>query len=111
MDPRLDVTVLEQGPDIAYSTCGIPYFLAKMVRADALVSYSPESFEKERGVKVHNHTRVDEIAHSRKRVLGTRTDTGEPVEFSYDRLLVATGVRSRMPDFPGTGLKNVFTLL
>jgi NADPH-dependent 2,4-dienoyl-CoA reductase/sulfur reductase-like enzyme len=110
IDPRLSVTVLEKGPDIAYSTCGIPYFLAKMVTSDDLISYTPESFEKERGIKVHNHTRADEISPSRKRVFCTRTDTGERVEFSYDRLLIATGVRPRLPDIPGTNLENVFTL-
>src|SRR5712691_2149297 len=110
LDPRLNVTVLEKGPHISYSTCGIPYYLAKMVTADDLVSYTPESFEKERGIKVHNHTRVDEIAPSRKRVVATRTDTGERREFSYERLLIATGVKPRLPDVPGTSLKNVFTL-
>jgi len=110
IDPRLSVTVIEKGPDISYSTCGIPYFLAKMVRANDLISYTPEAFEKERGIKVHNHTRVDEIAPSRKRVMGMRTDTGERVEFSYERLLIATGVKPRFPDIPGTDLRNVFTL-
>ena len=110
LDPRLDITVLEQGPAISYSTCGIPYFLAKMVAADDLISYTPESFEKERGIKVHVNTRVDEIAPSRKRVTGTRLDTGERVEFGYDRLLIATGVKPKIPDIPGTSLKRVFTL-
>jgi NADPH-dependent 2,4-dienoyl-CoA reductase/sulfur reductase-like enzyme len=111
IDPRLDVTVLEKGPHISYSTCGIPYYLARMVTAEALISYTPESFEKERGIKVHNHTRVEEIIPSRKRVSGTRTDTGERIEFSYDRLLIATGVKPKIPDIPGTDLANVFTLV
>ena len=111
IDPRLGVTVVEKGPDISYSTCGIPYFLSKVVRPGDLISYTPESFEKERGIKVHNNTRVDEIAPSRKRVMGVRTDTGEPVEFAYERLLIATGVKPRLPDIPGTNLKNVFTLV
>src|SRR3989442_1266013 len=111
IDPRLNVTVLEKGPHISYSTCGIPYYLAKMVAAADLISYTPESFEKERGIKVHNHTRVDEIAPSRKRVMGTRADTGERVEFSYERLLIATGVKQSLPDIPGTNLKNVFPLV
>src|SRR5438105_9446559 len=92
IDPRLNVTVLEKGPTISYSTCGIPYFLAKMVAVDDLISYTPESFEKERGIKVHNNTRIDEIAPSRKRVIGARVDTGEQVEFAYERLLIATGI-------------------
>src|SRR6266850_37492 len=111
LDPRLNVTVLEKSPYISYSTCGIPYYFAKMVESSDLVSYTPESFEKERGIKVHNNTRIDEISPSRKRVMGTRLDTDERVEFSYERLLIATGVKPKLPDVPGTGLKNVFTII
>ncbi len=110
IDPRLNVTVLEKGPDIAYSACGIPYYLAKMVSANDLVSYTPEAFEKERGIKVHHLTRAGEISPSRKRVMTTRTDTGERGEFPYDRLLIATGVEPKLPDVPGTDLANVFTI-
>jgi len=110
IDPRLDVTVLEQGPTISYSTCGIPYFLSKLVKADDLISYTPESFKEERDIHVRANTRVEEITPSRKRVAGTRSDTGEHVEFSFDRLLIATGVKPKLPDIPGTSLKNVFTL-
>ena len=111
VDPRLNVTVLEKGPDISYSTCGIPYYMTNMVKAEALVSYTPESFNKERDIKVHNYTRVDEISPSRKLVRTTRTDTGEQAEFSYERLLLATGVKPKIPEIPGTDLRNVFTLV
>jgi NADPH-dependent 2,4-dienoyl-CoA reductase/sulfur reductase-like enzyme len=111
IDPRLNITVLEKGPDISYSTCGIPYYLARIVTAKDLVSYTPETFEKERGIKVHINTRVDEITPSRKRVMATRTDTGERAEYSFDRLLIAIGVKPKLPDIPGTDLKNVFTII
>jgi NADPH-dependent 2,4-dienoyl-CoA reductase/sulfur reductase-like enzyme len=111
LDPRLKITVLEKSPYISYSTCGIPYYLAGMVSADDLVSYTPETFEKERGIKVHNHTRVEHVIPSRKRVVGTRTDTGERVEFSYERLLISTGVKPKVPQIPGTQLGNVFTIV
>ncbi|PYS52041.1 MAG: hypothetical protein DMG13_17375 [Acidobacteria bacterium] len=110
LDPRLAITVIEKGPYISYSTCGIPYYFAGMVTAEGLISYKPESFEKERGIKVHNHVRADEIVPSRKRVFATRTDTGEAAEFSYERLLIATGVKPKVPDIPGTTLRNVFTV-
>ncbi len=111
LDPRLNITVLEKSPYISYSTCGIPYYFAGMTTADELVSYTPESFERERGIKVHNHTCVNEIVPSRKRVFATRTDTGEHAEFSYERLLIATGVKPKLPDIPGTDLRNVFTII
>src|SRR5437867_3671650 len=43
--------------------------------------------------------------------MATRTDTGERAEFSYERLLIATGVRPKLPGIPGTDLKNVFTII
>jgi NADPH-dependent 2,4-dienoyl-CoA reductase/sulfur reductase-like enzyme len=110
MDPSLKITVVEAGPAISYSTCGIPYFLAKAVRADDLVSYTPETFEKERGIPVHVNTRIDELNPARKRAAGVRRDTGERAEFRYDRLLIATGVQARIPEIPGTSLQNTFTL-
>jgi NADPH-dependent 2,4-dienoyl-CoA reductase/sulfur reductase-like enzyme len=111
LDPRLHITVLEKGPHIAYSTCGITYYLSKLVTADQLLAHTPESFEKQRGVKIHNNTRAEVIEPGRKRVTGTRTDTGEAVTFQYDRLLIATGVKPLAPDIPGTDLKNVFTIM
>src|SRR5712672_1189278 len=111
LDPRLDITVLEKLPHISYSTCGIPYFLANVVTPESLVSYTPESFEKERGVKVHTQIRVESVVPSRRRVEGTWVHTGEKATFSFDRLLIATGVKAKLPDVPGTDLQNVFTLL
>jgi NADPH-dependent 2,4-dienoyl-CoA reductase/sulfur reductase-like enzyme len=81
------------------------------VKADDLVSYSPESFEKERGIRVFNRTRVDGISPSRKRVATTRMDTGERGEFPFDRLLIATGVKPKPSGIPGADLANVYTVL
>jgi len=78
---------------------------------DRLISYSPEAFEKERGVKVQSQVRVHAIVPGRKRVEATRIETGEAVSFVFDRLLLATGVKPRIPDIPGTNLRNVFSVI
>src|SRR5687767_7408919 len=106
LDPRLEITVIEKLPHIAYSTCGLPYLLAKIVSADQLISYSPDSFEREREIKVHNLVQVNTIVPGRKRVEATHLETGEVMEFAFDKLLIATGVKPRLPEIPGTQLKN-----
>ncbi|HET9218426.1 MAG TPA: FAD-dependent oxidoreductase [Terriglobia bacterium] len=111
LDTRLDITVLEKLPHIAYSTCGLPYLLAKIVSADQLISYSPETFEHDRGIKVHNLVQVNSIVPGRKRIEAVHTETGEAMEFAFDKLLIATGVKARLPSIPGTQLKNVFSVL
>jgi CoA-dependent NAD(P)H sulfur oxidoreductase len=111
LDPHLDITVLERLPQISYSTCGLPYMVGKLVTPESLVSYSPEDFEKERGIKVHTQVHVNTILQGRKRVEAIRMDTEEKLEFGFDRLLIATGVKARIPDIPGTALRNVFTVI
>jgi NADPH-dependent 2,4-dienoyl-CoA reductase/sulfur reductase-like enzyme len=111
IDSRLDITVLEKLPHIAYSTCGLPYLLAKIVSADQLVSYSPQTFESERGIKVRSLVQVNAIVPARKRVEAVNVETGEKMEFGFDRLLIATGVKPVIPPVPGTNLKNVFSVI
>src|SRR5688572_33337754 len=111
MDPRLHVTVVEKLDAISYSTCGIPYFIAGMISSDDLISYTPEDFHKERGIHVETRVQVETVIPGRRRVAGIRTNTGERVEFAFDRLLIATGVKPSWPDFPGVDLGNVFTVL
>src|SRR5262245_15807912 len=111
LDPQLDITVLERLPQIAYSTCGLPYMLGKVVAAESLISYTTESFERERGIKVQSQVHVHAILTGRKRVEAVRMDTEERVEFPFDRLLIATGVKPRFPDIPGVTLGNVLTII
>jgi NADPH-dependent 2,4-dienoyl-CoA reductase/sulfur reductase-like enzyme len=111
IDSRLDITVLEKLPHVAYSTCGLPYLLAKIVSADQLISYSPQTFESERGIKVRSLVQVNAIVPARKRVEAVNVETGEKMEFGFDRLLIATGVKPVIPPIPGTNLKNVFSVI
>ncbi len=110
LDPRAEITVIEKTPFISYSTCGIPYFLAGDVRSDDLLSFTPGTLKSERSIDAHVNVEVASILPSRKRVTARRIDTGEKLSFSFDRLLLATGVRPRLPDIPGTSLANVHTV-
>jgi len=111
IDSRLHITVLEKLPHISYSTCGIPYFLSNIVKPDDLISYTPEDFQKERGIQVHAQVRVETIVPSRRRVEASHVDTGEKVSYGFDRLLIATGVKPKVPEIPGVDLQNVFTVV
>ncbi len=89
IDPRLDIIVLEKGPDISYGACGLPYFVEGRVRrTDDLVTYTPEYFRKERNIEVRTGTRVVAISHPRREVT---LESGQHV--AYDKLVIATGAR------------------
>src|SRR5581483_10187526 len=85
IDPNLEITVLEKGPDISYGACGLPYFVEGRIReARQLVVYTPEYFRKERKIDVRTGSRVVSISHPRREVT---LESGAHIP--YDRLVIA----------------------
>lgn len=108
-DPAGELIVLERGDDTSYAACGIPYWLAGDVAdLNELAIVTPEEFRKRRGVDVR--TRHEAVALDAKaQIVTARTPDGEAT-FAYDRLLLATGARPILPDWPGRELKGVTPL-
>lgn len=99
----LEITVLEQGPDISYSACGIPYWIGGQVPdRDALLARTPAQFEAD-GITVHTHVRAEEIDLDAGKVRGS-----DGRQYGYDNLVVATGGRPARPSVPGLDAEGVF---
>jgi CoA-dependent NAD(P)H sulfur oxidoreductase len=109
LDPSLSVSILEAGPRIAYSICGLPFAVAGLVGFDDLELFTPETLKNERGIDALVNREAIEIELSRKRVIALNRGTGERESHLYDKLLLATGYRPLSPEIEGTGLKGVFT--
>ena len=98
----LAITVLEQGPEVSYSACGIPYWVGDVVEdRDELIARTPREFAA-RDIEVRTGTRAEELDLDAGTV---RTSTGETLGF--DRLVVATGGRPLRPDVPGLDARGV----
>jgi NADPH-dependent 2,4-dienoyl-CoA reductase/sulfur reductase-like enzyme len=111
LNPDLDITVLEQGPHIAYSICGAPYYISGDVsHPENLISNTPEEFQRKRGVRIHAGVRAEVVEPARRRIYGREQGSNRELIFEYDRLLMATGYRPVRLDLPGSNLKNIFTL-
>lgn len=109
--PDSDITLFEQGRDISYGTCSMPYYLGGLIaHADDLVVYTPEAFEKEKGSRVRTRHRVTEIIPLRRRIRVSNLESGEEMELRYDRLLLTTGASARIPDPSWLDHRNVFSL-
>jgi NADPH-dependent 2,4-dienoyl-CoA reductase/sulfur reductase-like enzyme len=99
----LDITVLEQGPEVSYSACGIPYWVGDQVSdRDALIARVPSWFES-RDIDVRMGTRAESVD------LDAATVTAaDGRRFPYDALVVATGGRPLRPTVPGLDAEGVF---
>jgi NADPH-dependent 2,4-dienoyl-CoA reductase/sulfur reductase-like enzyme len=108
--PEAEVTVLEQGYDVSYSACGMPYAIADPQRSmQELVVREARVFREKQGVDVELGCRVEGIDPDKGRVYGTSLEGG-PFERSYDKLLLATGASAVRPDLPGFDLPGVEVL-
>jgi NADPH-dependent 2,4-dienoyl-CoA reductase/sulfur reductase-like enzyme len=106
--PDLEVTVLEAGPNISYSSCGIPHLVAGTVEEpEQLLVLSPEKAREERGVDVRIGTKAVALNAYTKEVTVQGPDGRDALH--YDKVCIATGCEALNP-FKGGDLKGVFAL-
>ncbi len=115
--PDAKVTVVEKGVFLSYAGCGLPYYIAGMVKDQKElmcnpigVIRDPSYFEKNKDVEVLNRTEAVEIDRVRKRVRIRGIETGDERWLEYDKLVLATGADPVVPPIPGVDLAGVFTL-
>ena len=98
----LAITVLEQGPEVSYSACGIPYWVGDYVTdRDKLIARMPSWFEG-KDIAVHLGTRAESIDLD-----GGTVTAADGRRFPYDALVVATGGRPLRPKVPGLDAPGV----
>ncbi len=108
--PDLKVTVLEKTMDVSYSACGMPYNIADPERKiEDLVVREADVFRKKQGIRLFTGHLAEEIDRVNKMVFGTSLE-GKKFEFSFDKLLIATGASPIIPDLPGFDLPGVMSL-
>jgi NADPH-dependent 2,4-dienoyl-CoA reductase/sulfur reductase-like enzyme len=109
-DPTLEVIVLEQGMDVSYSACNIPYNIGDPNREiDDLVVRSGKTFRDKLGIDLRTGHRVERIDRATRTVCG-RTVAGEPFTVAYEHLLIATGADPIRPPIEGIDLPGVFVI-
>lgn len=110
-DPDADVVLFEQDEHISYGACELPYYVAGWLEDyHRLVILTPSEFERTRGAHVHVRHRVTSIRprQGQLRVLDLAGGTERTERF--DKFILATGARARIPDLDGIEAENVFPL-
>ena len=110
LDPEMEITVYQEEPEPSISECGLPYLLSGVVgERDELVVRTPEMFA-EKDIEVLVRHRVEWIDSGRKNLWVQNLNTGQALEDTYDRLVIATGARAVLPHIAGAELEGVFKL-
>ncbi|MDI7260544.1 MAG: FAD-dependent oxidoreductase [Thermodesulfobacteriota bacterium] len=75
-----------------------------------MVVRTPQQFKEKQDIDVKTEHRVTKIDPKEKRIEVHNLSKSETQWFSYDKLIIATGARSRRLNLPGSNAKNIFTL-
>lgn len=100
-DPALDIVVLQEEPEIAYSACGLPYHLAdpEAVPRDRLVARTVEQLARD-GIEVRTGVRAEAVNLGSRTVLVRDLQGDRRVIEPFERLLLATGAEPVPPAYP-----------
>ena len=106
-----EILLLNEGPDISYAGCGLPYYVGDLIKEESeLLVNTPESYSRLTGVQVKCGVRAEKLDPKAKIVTATCLASGEQQQYSYDKLVVATGAAPVKPPLPGIDLPGVYTL-
>jgi hypothetical protein len=93
LDETTEIVLLQNGPDVSFASCGMPYFIGgEITDRDQMAVQTPESLRRRFNIDVQVNTRVTNIDTENKTV--TATDETQPdsqTTISYDELILAVG--------------------
>ena len=105
-----EIVVYDQGKDISYSVCGIPYKIGGEVDSvERLTPRDAKWFKKRYDVSIFTEHKVTKVDHEAKKIQVEDLVTGQIKEDTYDVLVFATGASPMTPPpFDQAVYDNVF---
>ena len=101
-DRSLDVTLITEFEDIAYSPCGVPYVFGREIEKFDGLFLQTSDFYREMGINLKTETVVENIDIDKHCVT---TTNGE--EYPFDKLILCTGWEYEIPDVPNVDLEGI----
>lgn len=107
-DQNSDITLFDKDEHIAFSTCGMPYYIGGEVEKRSHLLVNSEKFADKFDINLQTNAEVIKIDRENKQV--TYRDSSGEHKTPYDKLVLAPGASAIKPDFDGYNEKRVFTL-
>lgn len=110
-DKEAEIVIYEKDTYISYAGCGMPYYISREFQNfNELVPRDPAFFKTKSNIDIMTAHEVLSINSNDKSIMVKNISTGELFIDNYDKLVIATGATSGVPDIKGADRKNVFLL-
>ncbi|MFW5759904.1 MAG: FAD-dependent oxidoreductase [Cyclobacteriaceae bacterium] len=110
LDQSADITMIQKGRFLSMASCGYPYYVGGVFDKQSQMVKEPASFQNIKNINALVNTEVTSIDRQAKIVHAKNLVTREDLQFSYDKLMIATGANPVVPPIPGVDLDGVTTL-
>ncbi|MBS4535250.1 FAD-dependent oxidoreductase [Clostridium sp. D2Q-14] len=112
IDESAEIIMFEQGPNVSFSNCALPFHLSGIVEnSDDLVLMCPEKFKSQYNIEARVNSEVLKINREDKSIVVKNLETGEEYEEFYDKLVLSPGANAIKPrSIEGINSPNVFTV-
>jgi NADPH-dependent 2,4-dienoyl-CoA reductase/sulfur reductase-like enzyme/rhodanese-related sulfurtransferase len=117
LDEKAEITIIQKSPDLSMASCGYPYYVGgffsdrnQLICTPTGVIRDPMFFLNAKGIAARTSTEAITIDRKRKVVVIENGITRVKEELPYDKVVLATGARPRMPQVPGVELEGITTL-
>jgi NADPH-dependent 2,4-dienoyl-CoA reductase/sulfur reductase-like enzyme/rhodanese-related sulfurtransferase len=110
LNERASIVVLERSGHVSFSTWGSSQYVSGKIESEQLLLTTPERLARRFRIDARVRHDVRHIDRERKRVEGVDRATGAAFSLPYDKLILAPGAASILPQVPGVEASNVFLL-
>lgn len=107
-DNESGITLFDKGEQVAFSTCGMPYYIGGVVDKREHLLVSSDKIASKFDINLQTNTEVIAIDREHKQ-LTYQDSTGEH-QTSYDKLILSPGASAKKPELEGMNDKRTFTL-
>jgi NADPH-dependent 2,4-dienoyl-CoA reductase/sulfur reductase-like enzyme len=109
LKPDLPVLVFEKSRNVAYASCGLPFFIAGQISASSVQGLKSNELLQKKGIKVFTEHEVLELNVPDKHLLVRDIQKGSISVISFHKLIITAGAKPIIPQ-EIADCCNVFTL-
>jgi NADPH-dependent 2,4-dienoyl-CoA reductase/sulfur reductase-like enzyme/rhodanese-related sulfurtransferase len=109
LQEKAEIIILEQGPNVSYANCGLPYHVGGIIpKESSLLLQTPQALNDRFKLDVRVRSRVTKIDRAAKTVTVLDLESNNTYEESYEHLVISTGAKPRA--LPIHGAERAFVL-
>lgn len=111
LNEDINIIVLEKGPYVSFSNCGLPYRFSETIKnTEDLILMTPEKLKAQYNLDVRVNNQVVAIDDTNNQVEIKDLVTNQTYKEQYDELVITPGTAAIVPPFKGLDLVNHFVL-